>query len=268
MRSWAVPLALAILASGCTHNQLIRSTNVTQMTMADLRFKHILDNVAMFVRNPAALPNPVAITAGVVQISDNGSVLGNITWNPFGMVGTEQYFLGGTGSRTVSEQWSLIPIHNPEKLRLQRCAFQLLVGSDLANCDDCVTRLRKHLGEEEFATAIPQGWFHVGTRKDVPKDARYCGHYHNVYVWVTDDGLDGLSRFTLTLLRIVLTDAYGQTAQVVRIYEGPISAQRLKSTEVRTTEALPVQDQPSAVRPTGEFPAPTTGLQFVPLPKQ
>ena len=47
--------------------------------MSDLRYKHILDNLAMMVRNPATVPNPVAINGGVVSISDNGTGIGNIT---------------------------------------------------------------------------------------------------------------------------------------------------------------------------------------------
>src|SRR4051795_12865511 len=112
---WAIPLLL--LSSGCTNHQLQRSTNLTQQSMSDLRYKHILDNLAMMVRNPATVPNPVAINGGVVQISDNATGAGNINWNPFGVIIT-QYLLGITGSRTISEQWSLTPLHNPEKLSL------------------------------------------------------------------------------------------------------------------------------------------------------
>src|SRR5208337_4634715 len=113
-----------------------------------------------------------------------GTGIGNITWNPFGAPHLTQYFLGLTGSRTVSEQWSLTPLHNPEKLRLMRYTYQLLLDSDLVHVDDGEQKLRAFLGDEEFATAIPKGWFCVGKKHDVPKDARYWGSYHDVYVWV------------------------------------------------------------------------------------
>ena len=67
---WMV-IPLLALSCGCTHDQLRRSTSQTQASMSDLRYKHILDNLAMMVRNPATVPNPVAINGGVVQISDN-----------------------------------------------------------------------------------------------------------------------------------------------------------------------------------------------------
>ena len=180
-------IPLLLLACGCTNNQLLRSTSQTQKSMSDLRYKHILDNLAMMVRNPATVPNPVAINGGVVQINDIGTAIGNITGIPSGSR-TFQYFLGLTGSRTVSEQWSLTPLQNPEKLRLMRYAFQLLLNSDLVHYDDGEEKLRAFLGDEEFATAIPKGWFCVGKKHDVPRNARYCGSYHDVYVWVMDDG--------------------------------------------------------------------------------
>jgi hypothetical protein len=49
----------------------------------------------------------------------------------------------------------------------------------------------------------PSGWFHVGGKKDVPKDASYVGRYCNCYVWVTADGVPGLARFTVTVLGAV-----------------------------------------------------------------
>jgi len=234
--------------------------------MSDLRYKHILDNLAMMVRNPATVPNPVAINGGVVQISDNVSGAGNITWNPpFAPMGTpHQYFLGLTGSRTVSEQWSLTPLQNPQKLSLMWYAFQMLLDCDLVLYDDGERKLHDFLGDEEFATAIPKGWFHVGTKHDVPKDARYCGSYHDVYVWVMDDGVDGLSQFYLTILRIALMEANQRTAQVTRTYDGVVSGEKLKATAVRSAEQLPIQNQPTPTTTGGELPAPGQGLRFVP----
>jgi hypothetical protein len=47
---------------------------------------------------------------------------------------------------------------------------------------------------------VPTGWFRVGRKKDVPHDACYVGHYRDCYVWVGRDGLEGLSKPTLTVL--------------------------------------------------------------------
>jgi hypothetical protein len=49
---------------------------------------------------------------------------------------------------------------------------------------------------------IRPGWFHVGSKHDVPKDACYVGKSGASYVWVCPDGIDGLTEFTLTVLKI------------------------------------------------------------------
>lgn len=49
---------------------------------------------------------------------------------------------------------------------------------------------------------IRPGWFHVGSRRDVPKDACYVGRSGDRYAWVCSDGIDGLTEFTLTVLKI------------------------------------------------------------------
>jgi hypothetical protein len=49
----------------------------------------------------------------------------------------------------------------------------------------------------------PPGWYHLGRRRDVPKDACYVGRYGDRYAWVTPDGMPGLSRFTVAVLGAV-----------------------------------------------------------------
>ena len=243
-------------ASGCTHNQLKRSTGFTRESLSDLRYTHILENLAMMVRNPAAVPNPVVISGGVVQVSDNGAGTGDITnIFPYGLL---------SASRTVSEQWSLSPLQNAEKLMLMRCAYQILLGSELQHDTGCVEELQHALGDVDLCTAIPRGWFHVGGKRDVPRSARYCGHYHDTYVWVNDEGLDDFSRFYLTMMRLYQLELEKKTATVTRTYEGPPTANALAQTVVQTIEEIPIADDPNPVKGTGEFPVTGQGLQFIP----
>jgi hypothetical protein len=49
---------------------------------------------------------------------------------------------------------------------------------------------------------IGPGWFHVGGKRDVPKDACYVGRSGKCYVWVDADGSEQLTEFTLTVLKL------------------------------------------------------------------
>lgn len=49
---------------------------------------------------------------------------------------------------------------------------------------------------------VPRGWFHVGRKRDVPRNARYKGHCGDTWVWVCPDGTAGLAEFTLGVLEI------------------------------------------------------------------
>ena len=134
-----------------------------------------------------------------------------------------------------------------------RYAYQLLLDSDLVHDDDGEQKLRAFLGDEEFATAIPKGWFCVGKKHDVPRDALYWGSYDDVYVWVMDDQLDGLSRFYLTILRIALLEANQRTAHVTRTYVRTPSGRQLKTTKVRSVEQLPIKNEPTPAAGAGEI---------------
>ena len=250
IRSWIIPAALAVLACGCTHDELRRDTNNVEKTMADLRFQGILNNLAMMAHNPASLPNPIAVTTGFAQASDSGGGKGNAVFNPHGLMTWQ--FGDASLSRQVTEQWALQPLHKPDKLRMMRCAFQVLLGSPLATCDDpgcgpdCYQRLHAFFATEDatpdLTCAIPRGWYSVGRACDVPKNACFSAYYGDTYVWVMPDGIDGLSRFTLSILRIALTDRTTPAVAVDRTYTKEFWSGRFKLTDtsVNSLEAPPV----------------------------
>jgi hypothetical protein len=55
--------------------------------------------------------------------------------------------------------------------------------------------------QEDLAEIRP-GWFQVGARRDVPRDACYVGRSGDCYAWVSPDGIDRLTEFTLTVLKL------------------------------------------------------------------
>jgi hypothetical protein len=49
----------------------------------------------------------------------------------------------------------------------------------------------------------PPGWYHLGCKRDVPKDACYVGRWGDRYAWVTADGMPQLARFTAAALVVI-----------------------------------------------------------------
>lgn len=66
----------------------------------------------------------------------------------------------------------------------------------------------KNLSAADFD--IPTGWFMIGRKQDVPKNACYVGRYCDRYAWVTTDGVGCLAKFTLAVLTITKIEA-GET---------------------------------------------------------
>jgi len=64
-----------------------------------------------------------------------------------------------------------------------------------------VRNVRRKIGEiRRDLERIGPGWFHVGSKRDVPRDACYVGRSGDSYVWVGPDGREALTQFTLTVL--------------------------------------------------------------------
>lgn len=48
---------------------------------------------------------------------------------------------------------------------------------------------------------VQPGWFHTGSKRDVPRDACYVGRSGDCYAWVGPEGREALTEFTLMVLR-------------------------------------------------------------------
>jgi len=124
MWKWGLVILSAFALSGCANVQLKFSTVRSASTLTDLQYQQVLDNLAMYCRDPTALPWHVNLQNGAVQVADAGS-LGTIaqtdlshafTWSP--------YF---TGTRSIVTQWSTIPVTDDMALRLLRLAYQIAI---------------------------------------------------------------------------------------------------------------------------------------------
>jgi hypothetical protein len=122
MRAWiALILAGLLCSSGCTHLALERRTVNQASTVADLQYQQVLDNLAMFACNPDALAWHLKLTAGTIQVSDQGTGTLAVTatstkfpvWVP-----------AGTAQRGAVHQWSGAPTVDPDTLELLQVAYR------------------------------------------------------------------------------------------------------------------------------------------------
>lgn len=262
MRVRLLIAAIALVcSSGCTVGWLRRGTVNQARSLPELQYQQVLDNLAMFAENPAALPFHVNLREGTTQVTDSLSGGALVDLGPPAITEPQLF-----GSRTVVAQWGVSPVIDRTELRLIRIAYRRAHGSaemperefldELAHelksqipsdadqrdeselfyeylsrasksypeldarvastNDDAVvgasaasaelSPLAKNVRRQvdgivrDLARVHP-GWFHVGRRRDVPRDACYVGHYRDRYVWVCPDGREDLTEFTLTMLR-------------------------------------------------------------------
>ncbi len=270
---------LCLTLSGCaTHRALTQHTLAANATLADIYYEQVLGNVARFTVNPATMPSFSVVSAGTVNVQDQQGANISPTYSPTltramqggGALPILSILFGASATRAVTENWSTSPLTDSDNLRRMRCAFQILVGSETSECDRCKARLEGFFvgGTESYDCMLPRGWYETGCEDDVPDNACYVAHYCGTYVWVTPEGLDGFTRFTITVLDIATGEIHAPQRTVVRKYKGEPKPENLESTEVTHTEtdleALKTIGDFHLDRTRSEPPALNRGLFFVP----
>lgn len=261
---------LALGLAGCAHMQLRRNTINQARTVTDIHQQQVLNNLAMFVYNPNSMPSfsyPTQGTNQVINIASGGysQGFGAITAGPkAGEFVLNSLGISLNGSHQANEAFTMVPINDPRKLELMRCAYQIAVancgrGSPATSCPDCKARLNIfYTGEVDGV--IPDSakgtvtseclgghcWFHVGCKKCVPHDCDciYVGHYCGVYVWVMPQGRDELAKLTLTILDYAMHDPPVRlTKQVVYYIDEMGLPTQDKNSVGRITATIPVNER-------------------------
>lgn len=247
MRSSYVAVALIAIstASGCTHTHLRWNTTHQARTLTDIYEQQVLDNLAMFVHDPGALPSFAYPDAGASDVIDKGSLGNDAKWGR--ATSAFQHFLllenlgKFTASRDMKEAWTLKPIYDVRRLELMRCAYQQALASaglctfpdGCPNCDrlqrafyrgdpeatyddnpalDNLATWTAKTGRTTPACFASKPWIHHGCLKDVPKNCcskvgRHCG----VYVWIDDCAKNELSKLVLVILDYAVSPSYVRT---------------------------------------------------------
>ncbi|HVS37255.1 MAG TPA: hypothetical protein VMS17_16965 [Gemmataceae bacterium] len=209
MRVRLAALGLLVLAAtGCEAVQLRNHVVKQAATLTDIQYQQVLDNLAMFVQDPAALPYFSLTPTGSVGIQQTGTASAGVNWDYLGAGSAfinhaDKKNLGLMGNEQAIGQWSTSSLLNPDELTLMRWAFQRALGCSGQDGQKELEGFFKY--NPARLEALQSGWYGAGGCKDVPRGACYVGHYHGTYVWVTPEGMEGLTRFTLAILDIATT---------------------------------------------------------------
>jgi hypothetical protein len=282
MRVWPVLLTLVPALGGCaTHANLRDNTVRTAATLTDLNYQQVLNNVAMFMANPSAMPAVAVVTSGTVTVTDQKAFSASATYSPTlpfsqqggGALPILTLLFNPSVQRQLTENWTAVPVTDVDSLRRIRCAFQLLVlhGEQTSDCENCRRLLEDFfLGESDrMDCLIPAGWYGTGCKASAPRDACYVGQCGTTYVWVMPDGLEGLTRFTMTVLELATGKPHAPMKTVVRTYkaDGKLDNTQVTTSEIDTDALERIKkkiDRPerrSTIEGTGPI---APGLLFVP----
>ncbi len=215
--------------AGCTHVQLRHNSVRQSATVVEIYQQQVLENLAKFVRDPYAMPHFAVASGGLNAVNDNHVSQLGLSWNTFRFTGAT---LGGNAARSMSQNWTLVPVNDPRKLELMRCAYQQAVRNChptfAADCPDCQKRFNRfYTGDSNTFPPLPgspdstgiitsnclnSGWFHAGCAKCGEKILRKnsccpCGIYCGCAVWVEPGiGTDELTKLTIAILDYALNE--------------------------------------------------------------
>jgi hypothetical protein len=218
MRAKVSAIIATVLLAGCTPAVLKEHSVGLDGATSDLRYREMIENLAMVYANRWALPSYSSIYAGAMDVTDGVALNETTTWahaiaTPSGF---SSQALDIPASRAVKGTLTLDPMVIPEKLRAMRAACQWAVfGKDAIFPDKDILK--------SYAAGFPAGNYFGVEREldqvcqfdwlgkscclqDVPKNACYCGCYGRCYVWVCPEGMECFSRFVLACQTIARFD--------------------------------------------------------------
>src|SRR4051794_302749 len=111
-------LALLLASVGCTSVQLRNNTLSQAEAVHQVQQQQVLDNLAMFVVNPNAVPFFSIAGAGQCSVSSQGSASTTLNWIRSGF---QSVGLTISGNELIQENFTLAPLNDPDRLARMRC---------------------------------------------------------------------------------------------------------------------------------------------------
>jgi hypothetical protein len=224
MRILTASLVLAAINGGCVSDAVNQHAVNQSLSVADMRYQEVLDNLARIAHNNGVLPSYGVISGGAANVSDTVSA-DALTLFTAAVNGFAQETLNASAAQSPELMWTIDPVvAEPSIEALKYACLWALYGpfpegspqmellraprrDDIYGCKpdpkagDPPT-VPFHFDVASQLYALPSDWLGRGCRSQVPKCACYKSHCGDTYVWVTPDHLSDLSAFTLVVLDI------------------------------------------------------------------
>src|ERR1700677_2499189 len=185
---------------------LERNTVNQAATVADIRFRQVMDNLALMAASPGELPSYAAVGEGAQNVTDQINFSAATLWTKATFKGfsmdTDQLMY----EQIVAPPWTLDPVFDQDQLAALHAAFRWAVFGPPPPDSKAKQKLDLFQVSRDLAK-LPPDWLCSGKLKDVPRCALYKSHHKGTWVWVTPEGMEGLSAFTLIIQDIATVDS-------------------------------------------------------------
>ncbi|MEK6260695.1 MAG: hypothetical protein AABP62_19010 [Planctomycetota bacterium] len=205
----SLSMLFVIALSGCAHTRLSCNSPKQARTLTEIEEQQVLDNIAMFAVNCGSTPYFALPNGGATQTQHSATLSGTLFWSPHTLLNETG---NANGTLALTENWTLKPINEPERLQLMKCVYQHVTQTSCSadGCQDCCTQLINFFGPDFAACDVPSCWFSVCHKKPRSLRKGCCvkvGHYCGTYVCVEPEYFEYLSRVTVSILDIATVDS-------------------------------------------------------------
>ena len=227
--------------------QLQRNSIRQVNTVSEIYEQQVLDNLAKFVNNPYVTPSFAVASQATNGVKDEG----RIAVSDGGFVGRFWANVSAGGSRAVDQNFTLVPVTSPARLKLMQCAYQRAVGHPPDECSKCCNYLAAWTGDPASCydpCGVTCGWVcKSDCWRDVPKTccdsyAKNCG----TYIWVDPCQRQEFSKLVMTIIDYAAGQpASGPGFKDVTYYLNEAGEFATKGTHVQEVHAVVSADDSS-----------------------
>ena len=181
-------LVLPLMFSGCMAKMLEQNTINQASTITDIRFRQVIDNLALIACHPDELPSYAAVGEGTQSFTEQWSCSAATLWTKATFKGFSSETLGLGYEQIIQPAWTLDPIFDQDQLAALHAAFCWVVYGPPPPDSNAKKVLDLFQVFRDLAK-LPRGWLRCGKLGDVPHCAVYKAHNKGNRVWVTPEGM-------------------------------------------------------------------------------